>query len=1135
MWQGASTLVNKIDLMFISHSIPPALFLLLGVSVLSAQVTLTSSPNPSILGQPVTLSVTGASSGLVAFYDGATLLGSSPVSSGSARLTTTLLPSGVRPLRARYQASQSNVVQQTVNAQASYAFKPASYFSIGNIARTIAQGDFNRDGKPDLAVASVADTSGGGAEATSLIILLGDGAGGLRNAATYSLGSVTTYGLAAIDVDGDGAVDLVAGGSGGVSWLRSGGDGTFAPAAQISSVALAFAIAAGDFNGDGLADVIVYSPSTLTVLKGNGSGSFTAISQAFNGVTGSIGVADLNGDGKADLVVDGYPSASAGVLIGNGDGTFRAAAYSGATPAGFAAVADLNGDGKPDLVAAQTFSGPAFLVLLGNGDGSFNPGAAPFGPYQFSAAVTDFNGDGKPDLVTNDLESVRVYLGRGDGTFADAVIYLTGRFLTVPLAVGDWNGDGEADVIFVGSPNQPASYSVGVLASFTSPKAALTLSLDHNATTAGSGVVTYTIRIGNGTTADRTSGLVVVTETIAGAFTMTGDGWSCGGGSCTRSDALNAGASYPPITAQLTRVVFPNSDPSMFTNVVGVYGGSSRPAVASDTIRLPALTPNSPSPGDGTYAISSSAQLSWTGEGGQFFDLYFGTSSPAPLAASNLSSNSYNPGPLTPCATYYWRVVSKAGGVSVTSPEWSFTVQPSVTLIQDVATFSGSGGSGSFPVATSGNCAWTATTPVGSFVTITQGGTGVGAGSVYYSVQPYSDYSSRSASIFVAEQVFTVFQDGIGTPSRCITGVTGPAYIDSTAQSVAFTVSANPSCDWLLNHDNPSVTWLTTPTFRNLNTVAVSANTTGAPRSETLRAQGYVYAYLARPFTVTQRATAVTFADVALAYPFFDAINLLRGRAITDGCASAPLRFCPDANITRGQMAVFVVRAIMGGDNFSYSTTPYFTDAPAGHQFFKWIQKMWELGITNGCGAATYCPDSPVTRGQMAVFIIRARLGATATFSYPAAPLFNDTANSFYFSWIQKMGQLGITTGCAPGQYCPDDPVSRGQMAVFIMRGAFNQLLPGPRPVVVSVSPNTASVGQTVTVTITGQNTYFNGGAPQMSAGPGITIIGISVNSATSLTAQIRVAADAAPGPRSITVTVPGEIEATLPNGFRVQ
>ena len=132
------------------------------------------------------------------------------------------------------------------------------------------------------------------------------------------------------------------------------------------------------------------------------------------------------------------------------------------------------------------------------------------------------------------------------------------------------------------------------------------------------------------------------------------------------------------------------------------------------------------------------------------------------------------------------------------------------------------------------------------------------------------------------------------------------------------------------------------------------------------------------------------------------------------------------------------------------------------------------------------------------------------------------------------MKQLGITSGCAPSSYCPDDPVTRGQMAVFIMRGEFNQLLPATTPVVVWASPASASPGQTAVVTIVGQNTNFSNGVTQVNAGAGITVSNISVANGTTLTAQFAVAPGATLGPRSITVTT-GSEEATLPNGFHVQ
>jgi hypothetical protein len=135
-------------------------------------------------------------------------------------------------------------------------------------------------------------------------------------------------------------------------------------------------------------------------------------------------------------------------------------------------------------------------------------------------------------------------------------------------------------------------------------------------------------------------------------------------------------------------------------------------------------------------------------------------------------------------------------------------------------------------------------------------------------------------------------------------------------------------------------------------------------------------------------------------------------------------------------MAVFLTRSLLGGDTFPYVTTPYFTDAPSTHAYFKYIQKIRELAITTGCTAATYCPDNPVTRGQMAVFLVRAVLGNT--FTYNPTPYFTDVpATHPYFSFIQKLRDLGITSGCSATKYCSDAANTRREMAVFLVRTVF--------------------------------------------------------------------------------------------------
>jgi hypothetical protein len=132
------------------------------------------------------------------------------------------------------------------------------------------------------------------------------------------------------------------------------------------------------------------------------------------------------------------------------------------------------------------------------------------------------------------------------------------------------------------------------------------------------------------------------------------------------------------------------------------------------------------------------------------------------------------------------------------------------------------------------------------------------------------------------------------------------------------------------------------------------------------------------------------------------------------------------------------------------------------------------------------------------------------------------------------MSQIGITLGCGTGLYCPGDPVTREGMAVFLMRGAFNQLLPAGAPVITSVSPVAGPRGNTTMVTLTGQNTKWVNGTTQVTTAPGIMVTNVVVTNATTLTAQLSVAVNATPGPYALTATT-GSEEATLPNGFVAQ
>ncbi len=288
------------------------------------------------------------------------------------------------------------------------------------------------------------------------------------------------------------------------------------------------------------------------------------------------------------------------------------------------------------------------------------------------------------------------------------------------------------------------------------------------------------------------------------------------------------------------------------------------------------------------------------------------------------------------------------------------------------------------------------------------------------------------------------------------------------------------------------------------------------------------------------RVDNVPFTDVPPSNAFFNFINVMYEQGITGGCSTNPPQYCPNSTTTRGEMAVFIITAMFGGQNFTYTQTPYFNDVPASNGFFKFIQKMKDLNITSGCGNGSYCPDDPVTRGEMAVFIIVARYGSTP-YTYPTTPYFGDVpSNSAFFPFVQKMAQLGITSGCGNGNYCPDQSLTRGQMAVFIVTGLLDQMLPLTTPVITEAIPNSGSTGQSVTVTLTGIGTTFNS-STQVFVPTGLSVTNMTVLSPNVLSIQLNISSSAVP---SLTATngslytiavVTGSQEADLPNGFTVQ
>ncbi len=179
-----------------------------------------------------------------------------------------------------------------------------------------------------------------------------------------------------------------------------------------------------------------------------------------------------------------------------------------------------------------------------------------------------------------------------------------------------------------------------------------------------------------------------------------------------------------------------------------------------------------------------------------------------------------------------------------------------------------------------------------------------------------------------------------------------------------------------------------------------------------------------------------TFNDVPLDYWAWDYIERLYDSNITSGCNTSPLRYCPTNTVTRDQMAVFLLRGKHGSNYAPPTATGVFQDVPTNYWAADWIEQLAAEGITSGCNASPkqYCPTTPVTRDQMAVFLLKARHGSSYV-PPTATGVFEDVPTDYWAAaWIEQLAAEGITSGCGGGNYCPTTPVTRDQMAVFLVK-----------------------------------------------------------------------------------------------------
>jgi hypothetical protein len=450
-------------------------------------VTLTTSSGTIEYGQSVTFKASvspSSATGEVAFYEGTTILETEPLTNGHATFTTKLLPSGSQSLIAYYTGdsahapSTSAPVLETVKTVSSRSYEAPALLNPSRATfGAIVLGDFNDDGKPDIAVNAQSGVD----------IFLGNGDGTFQSPVNYGSSATSGNMLVLADFNGDGKADLAfASGSLPVSLsvLLGNGDGSFQSPISIllgdSNSNFVYSMLTGDFNHDGKADLVITENSGIQVFLGNGNGTFqpaVTYGQDFYFSTG-LAIGDFNGDGNADLVASSAGSLlgegpfSESVLLGNGDGTFQSPVTIGDFAFVVPIAADLNGDGYQDLVGYV--SKGEIAVLLGNGNGTFQPPTAYPSTNLIYFQLSDVNADGIPDLlgIADNGTEVGVMLGNGDGTFQKEQFYSSyynnsegGYAGTMSLA--DFNGDGRPDIAAILNDDEFAAVQLASSASLT--------------------------------------------------------------------------------------------------------------------------------------------------------------------------------------------------------------------------------------------------------------------------------------------------------------------------------------------------------------------------------------------------------------------------------------------------------------------------------------------------------------------------------------------------------------------------------------------------------------------------------------------------------------------------------------------
>lgn len=212
--------------------------------------------------------------------------------------------------------------------------------------------------------------------------------------------------------------------------------------------------------------------------------------------------------------------------------------------------------------------------------------------------------------------------------------------------------------------------------------------------------------------------------------------------------------------------------------------------------------------------------------------------------------------------------------------------------------------------------------------------------------------------------------------------------------------------------------------------------------------------------------SAPLFTDVPIDHPYHDYIEALYLAGFTAGCSTDPLMFCPDRTLSRAEGAVFFERGVHGADVLpAQPTEQVFADVPLSGWYAKWVNALWDDGLTAGCGTdpLMFCPEDGHNRAEASVFALRILKGLSYVPPAPAGIFTDVDTSSWYAKWVEAAYTEGLIDACETEpqlRICPEELVNRGEMAkILVIALGIGIGDPPPPPATVQAVPTFHSIG----------------------------------------------------------------------------